>query len=985
MSDTADLYQHLRKALLACVDLSTPAQVHRLFGDPRLLPWRDRLPDADSPADRADAILSFLFSRNTRDGDPALALLVEVLRDRLHPEDAWYERLAALDAEVAAMSTSIQAPQAIVEVPFQVPPRIDRFVGRGQLIERVKAVLRQPGQICVVRGLGGVGKTALAIELGYQLRPFFADGVLWANLDSAIQDSGALYEDAIMSVLVNFGQGYQLDFREETDLQNRSRRVTDLLARKRALVVLDNAHGTADVEYLLPRDERNCSVLITTRNRRMLPQATHVDLDTFEVREGLALLRSALGEERVENELRGAEEILSLLGGLPLAVSIAAGDLAETPLSLLEYHELLLDERDRLEHLADWEDASKSVRASFELSFRRLPRRQQEIFTRLGLFGSSNLPAPTFDASAAAAITNLSPALLKKGIGPLMSLSLVTQEKEDVAVGDSEGSNSRYGREHLRFRLHRLLRIFAREKLRATGASLEALMHPATAHYAAFADENSQAFALLDRDWDNILASLNWARQHEEWKDFLNGLKGLTHIHLGTVGYMHARGYWKQAMVWLQAALNRTAADENSILQATLHLKAGAFALRQSLFESAEEHLSESLRLLDQLPKSMAVDFRRAYACDFMAELTMDRNADEASSYSQRALDALHGYVDPIIEQERGYFNIRAATILGRTGRLEEAKTMAEKGVDKLRALAPTSARISGYLTLGNLYFFLGKTDEAVTTWQKGRADAEALGDRRRLAGVLVNLANAYSFQGHYTKSTATYEEAAELFEKMGDVDGESHVRANLSNDYMLRGEDEKALQSLESALELTREHDLRRMEAYVLVNRARLQLHLDEVTSAHADLEAATKICEPLQYAALLSVILRLQARLALREGQHEEALQLIEDSLEIAVDPSEMGRSWRVKGQVLSALNRTAEATNAFEESRNLLTDQERYELGRTLLDWGRHLLETSGRDAVQKLEQALAVFEALGMDQEVSSCRRLLGQSDLWSEQI
>lgn len=983
MTDTADHYQRLRQALLVCAELSTPGQVHRLFADPRLLPWRDRVPDADSPADRADAILSFLLVRNNREGRPALDLLIEVLQDRLHPEDAWYERLSALSAEMATAREQGQPVGASARAPFQVPPRIDRFVGRTEVIERVMAVLRQPGQICVVRGLGGVGKTALATEIAYRLRSSFADGILWANLDSAVQDNGLLHEDVIMSILVNFGQGYQLDFRQETDLQSRSRRVTDLLARKRALVVLDNAHGTADVQHLLPRDDRKCSVLITTRNRRMLPQAIHVDLNSFEREEGLTLFRRVLGAERVEEARRGAEEILAQLGGLPLAVSIAASDLAETPLTLLEYHELLLDERDRLEHLADWEDASKSVRASFELSFRRLPVRQQEIFTRLGIFGSRDLPGPSFDASAAAAVVDLSPAFLKKGIGPLISLSLVTQEREDVATVSGEAAGGPGSRRRFRFRLHRLLRVFVREKLRETGESIESLMPHAVAHYTSFADENSHAFALLDGDWDNILASVNWSQERGEWADFLEGMKGLTRIRLGVVGYMDARGYWKQATVWLQAALNRPAADENSHLQATLHLKAGAFALRQAQFEAAEEHLEESLCLLDRLTGSRDVDFLRAYACDFMAELTMGRDAEEASSWLEKASAALRGYDDATLEHERGYFNIRAATILGRTGRLKEAKATAEKGVEELLSLDPTSARISGYLTLGTLHFFLGNPEKAVVTWEKGRADAELLGDKRRLAGVLVNLANAYSFQGEYARSTATYEEAAELFGEMGDVDGESHVRANLSIDYMLRGEDEKALASIETALALARDHSLRRMEAYALVNRAELQLHQNEVTTAPADLEAATKICEPLQYVALLSVILRLQARLALHNGHHDTALQMVEEALDMAVDSSEMGKSWRAKGRILSAQGRAADAAAAFQESYNVLAGQERYELARTLFAWGEHLLGFNRHEAVDKLDQALAIFEALGMKQEVAICRKLLVPDDDRSE--
>lgn len=111
--DAADLFQRLREALIACADLTTPPQARALFADPRLLSWHDHVPDANSPAARADTILSFLHGRENEEGEPALLVFLAAIRDRVHPADVWHGRLGALAEEVAV---------AIAEDSLPPPP-----------------------------------------------------------------------------------------------------------------------------------------------------------------------------------------------------------------------------------------------------------------------------------------------------------------------------------------------------------------------------------------------------------------------------------------------------------------------------------------------------------------------------------------------------------------------------------------------------------------------------------------------------------------------------------------------------------------------------------------------------------------------------------------------------------------------------------------------------------------------------------------------
>lgn len=75
----------------------------------------------------------------------------------------------------------------ITHSPFQVIADLPTFVGRENELETVKRAVLDGGcaAICGLRGMGGVGKTALAAHLAYQLREQFPDGILWARLDTS--------------------------------------------------------------------------------------------------------------------------------------------------------------------------------------------------------------------------------------------------------------------------------------------------------------------------------------------------------------------------------------------------------------------------------------------------------------------------------------------------------------------------------------------------------------------------------------------------------------------------------------------------------------------------------------------------------------------------------------------------------------------------------------------------------------------------------
>jgi len=528
------------------------------------------------------------------------------------------------------------------------------FVGRTKELADITARLVNPDcRLLTVTGLGGSGKTRLAIEAARTVAPHFPHGTVFVGLQPLTRSDLLVHTIAQALSLTLYGED-----EPETQLFN-------CLREKSLLLLLDNFEhllsGTALISTILIYAPR-VKMLVTSREALNLQEewlyplkgmsiplsAYATSLEDYEaVQLFLYHARRIQPDFELANEHESVIRICEMTAGLPLAIELAASWLKGLTAS-----QIALEMRHNLDFLStttrNVEERHRSMRAVFDQSWKLLPENERVIFAGISVFRGS------FDNGAAEQVA-----------GASLSILAALVEKSLLQM-DASG----------RFSIHELLRQYGLEQLEAYGET-EATSARHSHYFAQLMlrhetalkqPQQLETMQAIERDFENIRLAWDWSVKNQQatyLHMMLNGLYlfgflGSRHLETITIfqqtlaqsvadapllgrllarrwGFLHwwYQADYQEALTKIEQALTIARAENNRFEIAFCHLMAAYTLMSMQRYAEALPHLETSKALFEALDEPYYV----CWALNRLGYLYANlNNPDKEIEYTEQSL-----------------------------------------------------------------------------------------------------------------------------------------------------------------------------------------------------------------------------------------------------------------------------------------------------------------------------------------------------------
>lgn len=778
MTEASDLFRHLRDTLAGT--FATREDAEMLARDAGLsqarLPWAGNAQTfwqaALVEAERTDLVDTLLAQALRR--YPTL----EELQALPEQYQQWVD---------AGRPGGLPFPTEAPPPRWTLRPPVADFTGRADDLRTLVDALCCEGAaaaISGIRGMGGIGKTELALKVAEAIRAHYPGPGLMFELQPG---NVPLEPAALLGQVIH---ALQPEARLPDDLPTLQALCRQALAGRRGILLLDNAAGAGQVRPLLP-PPAGWAVIVTSRARFALPGAAMHSLELLPADDAVALLRRVLADGgRADLVAADLAPLAEACGRLPLALRVAAGFLVAYPnRTLARYRQLLAQARRTYLAAPDDPQQPDPVFAVLRLSVDALRKRSAALADRwhsLAVF-----PAP-FDLPAAADVWNMTEGQAEDDLAALVQQGLV----------EWDAATQTYG-------LHDLLAELAHEGLATDLAHAEEVRFRHAEHYLA---RGWEATALYLQGRPGVLAGLQafdaiWPHLAAGWTALHERTDARTHAWLN--GMPAAVTY----MLGLRVPPHTRIAYLESALAAARRLKDRRFA---------EYHLG---------------NLGGAYG-----DLGQPR---KATAYYEQALALAREIGD---HRGEGNALGNLGMLCADLGEPRQAIAYYERALAILHEIGDRRGKGNALGNLGLAYQALGEPRQAIVCYEQALANLREVGDRCGEGAVLGNLGLAYADLGKPQQAIAYHEQALAINQEIDDRRGEGASLGNLGNTYAALGELRRAITYHEQALAIDREIGDRRGEAQDLYNLAAAYQALGETDRLRPLMQQALRIFEAIE-----------------------------------------------------------------------------------------------------------------------------------------
>lgn len=685
------------------------------------------------------------------------------------------------------------------------------LIGRGGELTRLSALVDDPRvRLITILGIGGMGKTRLALALAARVKQAFRDGVCFVSLaHMTVADQIA---PAIADAL-----GLRLQTQSSEAL---ARDLLTYLQDRHLLLMLDNVeHLLAQADLLSAIIQAAPQVRVVATSRQRLNLSAEVvfvlgglAFDDTPASEAVRLfleysLHSHPDFVPQPHDWAHIHRICQLTQGMPLALILAAGWL--NMLTPAQIADELTRSIDILEsQLRDVPARQRSMRATITASWARLTQQQQQIFASLSVFRGG------FTYAAAQQVTNAA----LRDLQALVNAALIT-----MAAGRCE--------------LHELLRQFAHEVLTQQPALEMAAYERHAACFSGFlhtyfevlvTGEQPGIMAQVSAELANIHAAWEYAVHHLRLDLLLHAVQPLAVLYHAQSRYLDGIQYFEAAVHRLDSAPSD---DQRDRLLAILTSDLGFFYIRLGRLTDAETLLARSHTLFERvgaLPLRSTTDPLIGLSlCE-----SIQGRYDAALDIAMRALWAAEANVN---RTNQAYACYTLTGILLAVGRYAEAHAYAQRAVLLSEQIRDGWLLSHCLFELGHTVSLLGDERAAVAHYQTSYAIRERFGDLAGMAAALTELAHLARRRADYQAASQLYTRSEGLYQQIHDRGGLAHTQHGLGQVALALGDADACRAHLARALQTAQAIAYMPLLFGILVTVAALRLRVGDTEDALA------------------------------------------------------------------------------------------------------------------------------------------------------
>jgi predicted ATPase/transcriptional regulator with XRE-family HTH domain len=799
--------------------------------------------------------------------------------DETYPifDEGWFTTLSQPHPSPLILPIKAVRPLEVqtVETPNNLPADLTPLLGRERELAGLAQLLEKPGKrLVTLTGVGGSGKTSLALALGRELLDAFPDGVYFIGLEN-VTTSQTLIAEIARTLKVKEIAGQEL-------LQS----LKDFLHLKHLLLILDNFEQLVTASAVLSelhKENSRLKLLVTSRIPLQLSVEREYQVEPltlpakgvvngYEAGELAATYPAvALFVERAQavkpdflmnrENAPAVVEICRRLDGLPLAIELAAARVRTfTPQKLLERLSLKL----LVGGSRDLPARQRTLRATIEWSFDLLTTGEQQLFARLAVFaGGCTL-------EEAEAVCNPESNLeleIIEGLELLLTRNLLKR-------WEGTDGQTRYG-------MLVTIREFGLDKLAGSGEA-ETLAQSYSAFYVKLMrelepklwnEEITKSLQVIDSEYDNLRAVLyqSLEERHEEIALVLCGALGL---------YWRNRGYLNEGLHYLELtlALPVTSTTSTSIFRAKALRWAGIFYADQGITGLAQRYIKESLVLFERIDDKVGM----AGALRTLSWVAGDQEGNtEAQLYLRQSLALYKG-----LENKSGFTStlLSIGNIFIVQGEFEEASPYLNESLALSREQGDKVIIAGSLFNLAFISIFKGEYIKARHYLEEDLALNRESGLSLNISGSLTFLGWVATYEGKYTLAHHYFEEGKALYEEINYKRGIVDLLTMEGTASLNEGKYTEAHQNLERRMALSKELDYKPGKAYASFQLGCLAYIEGDNILARTYLEESLSILWKIDFKLGLPFPLVILGLVALNQREHAEARQHFKESLALS-----------------------------------------------------------------------------------------------------